>query len=323
LVTGIESALQGGKADPITKKVWGWGWSIGWLIVLWVCIGWMAIVADIMWIGAPLVTAGMLIISVIGMIICHMWAPLYWKNYSFSIQDERIIIKRGVISKRKVSIPYERIQNVNIVKGVLDRIYKVSNIQIETAGSSGVEGTFQGILDPEPIEKFILEKVKAIKAGNALGDMTTRTQSPGTPLKVKMVLKALEIVCPDCCKEFTVNDKRRPFRITCPHCGVKGEIEEEKRVSFSIPEEEDMSSIKKALEKNHDRSHSRESDRKIPSIIEEYIVQLDLDEEIAQILYDGGYWSIEELEEAAPGDLRLLDGISPTLARKICEKVKK
>ena len=39
---------------------------------------------------------------------------------------------------------YERIQNVNVQKGVLERIFGVSSIQIETAGSAGMPGNGAG-----------------------------------------------------------------------------------------------------------------------------------------------------------------------------------
>ena len=202
--------------------------------MLWICIGW-TVVCDFI-IGVPIITILMLLLSLIVMIICRTWASIYWKNYGFELLDDKIIVKRGVIGKRKVSIPYDRIQNVNVVQGVMERIFGVSNIQIETAGGSGsgasggygvgsfAEGTIQGISDPRPMETFILHKVKALKTGDAPGDIARRTKSTGTSLDIKMVLRIVEIECADCCKDFLMNDQKRPFDVFCPHCGVKGEI---------------------------------------------------------------------------------------------------
>lgn len=321
MVTDLESALQGGKADPVMKKVWGWQWSLLWLFGLWICLGW-AIIFDFMMIGAPVITVCMFILSFLVVIVNIIWAPLYWKNYSFEVQEERIIIRRGVISKRKVSISYERIQNVNIVKGVLDRIFKVSNIQIETAGGAGVEGTMEGILDPGPIEEFIHEKVKAIKAGDALGAVSPRQVSTVSPRKIKMALKTLDIECSSCGGEFSVNDKRRPFEITCPHCGVKGEIEQEKRVIFSLSEEKDTPIIEPLIEEDEGNTPAPEPEDPALSTIREYMEKLDVNEDIAGKLYTGGYWILEDLEQAVPAELRMLDGISPTMARKICDRLK-
>lgn len=316
----MESTFQKGKADPRMKKVWGWRWSLGGLLSLWICIGW-AVIFDFM-MGAPVFTICMLVLSLIVIIVCNIWVSLYWKNYSFEFLNERVVIKRGVISKRKVSIPYERIQNVNIVKGVFERIFNVSNIQIETAGGARVEGTIQGILDPEPIEGFILRKVKAIQTGDALGDVFSRSKSTDPPLKVKMVLKILKIECPDCGKEFSVNDKRRPFETICPHCGVKGEVEQERCVVFSFSEDRDFPIIEDLAEENNGNTISRKFEEMIPSTIKKYMEELDVNEDIAKKLHSGGYWTLEELKRAIPADLRLVDGITPTIARKICARVK-
>jgi len=86
--------------------------------------------------------------------------------------EERITITSGVIGKRVVNIPYERIQNVNIWRGVLDRMFGLYSVQIETAGGFGVRGTggygsrmtaegeILGITTPEPIAEFILSRSK-------------------------------------------------------------------------------------------------------------------------------------------------------------------
>ncbi len=45
----------------------------------------------------------------------------------------------GVISKRYVTIPYDRIQNVNIDRGIMARILGLSDLSIETAGFSAIQ----------------------------------------------------------------------------------------------------------------------------------------------------------------------------------------
>ena len=104
------------------------------------------------------------------------WASLYWRNYSFEFHDDRIVIKRGVIGKKVTNIQYERVQNVNVWKGILERIYGLSSVMIETAGStqlqmgnygafSFAEGTIQGIKEPQPIVDHIMKRAKGCRDG--------------------------------------------------------------------------------------------------------------------------------------------------------------
>ena len=59
----------------------------------------------------------------------------------------------GVINKKYVSIPYSRIQNVDINRGLLERMFGLSTLKIQTAGASattslgsrGAEGVLPGL----------------------------------------------------------------------------------------------------------------------------------------------------------------------------------
>lgn len=54
----------------------------------------------------------------------------------------------GIIAKRYVTIPYEKIQNVDITRSFLARILGLSSLLIQTVGASaiGAEGSLPGIL---------------------------------------------------------------------------------------------------------------------------------------------------------------------------------
>ena len=126
------------------------------------------------------------IIYLIIFVICRLWAGLYWKNYSFKLQQDRIVIKRGVIGKRTANIPYERIQNVNEWRGILDRIFGLYTLRIETAGGVQMggagygammnlaEGNIQGIKNPKPITEYIMSRVKG---RDGIGDINYDSQT--------------------------------------------------------------------------------------------------------------------------------------------------
>ncbi|MGV9199519.1 MAG: helix-turn-helix domain-containing protein, partial [Promethearchaeia archaeon] len=78
------------------------------------------------------------------------------------------VITHGVFNQTRATIPYSRIQNINIVTGVFDRIFDTYTVKVETAGSaaaaasaqSGVirpEGYIPGIKDPHIVERKIKE----------------------------------------------------------------------------------------------------------------------------------------------------------------------
>lgn len=78
------------------------------------------------------------------------WAFAYWsyQNFKYELQKENIYIEKGIIWKKYVSIPYSKVQNVDILRGPLARMLGLSDVQIQTAGGSTqlmIEGRIPGI----------------------------------------------------------------------------------------------------------------------------------------------------------------------------------
>ncbi len=72
------------------------------------------------------------------LILCFIWAKLTYHFYRYELTPAGFRKESGVIYKRYVTIPYDRIQNVDIYRGILARILGLSDLQIQTAGASAV-----------------------------------------------------------------------------------------------------------------------------------------------------------------------------------------
>lgn len=110
----------------------------------------------------------LIVIPLLCFIVASAWAVKWFENYSFELEDTGIRINVGVITKRQKFIPYNKIQNLELVRGFLERRYGLSTIEIQTAGYTGVprgpfsrpEGEIPGIRDPEPI----IDEIRALMA---------------------------------------------------------------------------------------------------------------------------------------------------------------
>ena len=60
-------------------------------------------------------------------------------KYFFFINDQKLVVRKGVFKKSTVEIPFERIQSVNYEQNLIHRIFNVVKINIDTAGSVGNE----------------------------------------------------------------------------------------------------------------------------------------------------------------------------------------
>ena len=64
---------------------------------------------------------------------------LQWKNYFFSIEDDKFVIRQGVLRKEETLIGLERIQSVHIKRNIVQQILNLAALQLDTAGSSKKE----------------------------------------------------------------------------------------------------------------------------------------------------------------------------------------
>jgi len=116
------------------------------------------------------------LIPYVFILIYTIWYEFkYVKMFSFEVQENNLVIRHGVFNRVKSTIPYSRIQNINITNGVFDRMYKTFTDKVETAGSSGVtassqsghirpEGYIPGLKEPNLIENKIKERLMRYSA---------------------------------------------------------------------------------------------------------------------------------------------------------------
>ncbi len=76
------------------------------------------------------------------LVLCFIWAKLTYRFYRYELTDAGFRKELGVIYKKYVTIPYDRIQNVDIYRGILARILGLSDLNIQTAGMSATVGRY-------------------------------------------------------------------------------------------------------------------------------------------------------------------------------------
>ena len=72
--------------------------------------------------------------------ISEIYAQLAYKFWKYELTPHELKIEKGIIFKVYKSIPYSRVQNVDIHRGILARMIGFSTLNIQTAGYSAVSG---------------------------------------------------------------------------------------------------------------------------------------------------------------------------------------
>lgn len=142
------------KLDP--KAVWLFFLqsSIGWIIftlffsACFVIPAFISAIEDSQTnVGAPIFLSmfiGFIFLSIVVLGLSFLFSKLAYDNFRYELKEDGFYKEYGVINKRYVAIPYERIQNIDINRGVLSRIMGLSDIQIQTAGMSSIYGQYYG-----------------------------------------------------------------------------------------------------------------------------------------------------------------------------------
>jgi len=74
---------------------------------------------------------------------------IYWRRFEFRVGANEIRIDSGFINRTHRSIPFDRIQDVDITQGPLARLLGLAQVKFETGGSAGEEGVLAAI----PLER--------------------------------------------------------------------------------------------------------------------------------------------------------------------------
>lgn len=94
-----------------------------------------------------------------------LWIELNYHNYTYQFRKKRLVIRKGVLNKERVIIPYDRIQNINVSHNVMQRALRLATVKIETAGTNPweSEGVIEGVGNYQQFIKHTMELVEKTK----------------------------------------------------------------------------------------------------------------------------------------------------------------
>lgn len=81
-----------------------------------------------------------------------------FKHKGYAIRTRDLVYKTGWLYKKQITVPFTRIQHVDIKQGILERSYKLSKLNLYTAGGASSDLTIPGINmeDAKRFKSFIL-----------------------------------------------------------------------------------------------------------------------------------------------------------------------
>jgi uncharacterized membrane protein YdbT with pleckstrin-like domain len=138
-----------------------WSVDTDWLST---AIGWTAGIAFVVWLANTI------------------YEFVQWRTTRFAVTDQRVAYQSGVIRRRGVSIPLNRINNVNFDQSMIARMLNNGVVTIESAGETG-DSVFENIPDPEQVRTVIFAQMEADEQADSHRDAAAvRDALQGQPL---------------------------------------------------------------------------------------------------------------------------------------------
>jgi len=101
--------------------------------------------------------SNILLISAIAVaIFAFLFAIASYLRFSFRVQGDELLIVKGVFKRSNLNIPFERIQTLNFEQGIIHQVFNVVKLEVDTAGSSKNEFSFNAL------DKGLAESLRAL-----------------------------------------------------------------------------------------------------------------------------------------------------------------
>lgn len=82
------------------------------------------------------------------LLITFAWPALRYEHFRYSVREHDLLVQRGVLFRRRSSIPHIRIQHVDTRQGPLERILGLSQVAVYTASGMSADGSIPGLTTP-------------------------------------------------------------------------------------------------------------------------------------------------------------------------------
>jgi len=128
-------------------------------------------------------------------VVAIVWAGwlmlkyLQWTMTYFVVTSRRVIYRTGVLSKKGVEVPLERINNINFHQRIIDRIIGAGDLDIESAGRDG-QTHFDFIRHPDGVQNEVYRQMEARNQPTYAAPPAAATPSPADiPTQIERLAK--------------------------------------------------------------------------------------------------------------------------------------
>lgn len=147
-------------------------------------------------VSANMVVYGILFVVIISWLLSFLGTLIKYYGFTLTVQQKELIIRQGLFEQRQLTIPFNRIQAIQVKEGIMRQPFGFASVILESAGYGEQEGnstTLYPLIKKKNLAEF-LEKVIPEYSKESL-----QAKPPAKALRrylFRMVLGSLAIIIP-------------------------------------------------------------------------------------------------------------------------------
>jgi len=105
-----------------------------------------------------IVTGSIVLLWVLNLI----WVNKAFEKKKYSLRQKDLVYCKGLLWSKRTTIPFNRIQHAEVKQGPIERIFKLHNLKVFTAGGSTSDLSIPGLTEENAnkLKAFILNKIE-------------------------------------------------------------------------------------------------------------------------------------------------------------------
>ena len=141
-------------------------WSIFWALLFVSVLVPLVVLLLIAVPTAPKVLLGLCVVGwLILMSLLFLWTQAYYRSLEYVIESDAIQTRSGVFWKKRVTIPYTKVTNIDVTQWPVQRMFNIGTLHVQTAGAGGTgggraEAKLVGVRDLDGLKDTIIERVR-------------------------------------------------------------------------------------------------------------------------------------------------------------------
>lgn len=102
--------------------------------------------------------------GILGIVLTINFALIFigFNNRKYAIREKDISYKKGVLLSELTTVPYNRIQHLNVTESLFERVFQLASLHVFTAGDDSSDLVIKGLPKKRAYEirEYILQKTK-------------------------------------------------------------------------------------------------------------------------------------------------------------------